>query len=114
MRVGIFSDHLAFMKKRGLCVNLLRSILTILWLITLFGRSAFAANSPLADLVESFWFSTDDSVVAISNELKDSVPDLETLYEHLSKVLSTAMTFPGDNKRVFGLMQTALVFPMSF
>ena len=83
MRVGIFSDHLAFMKKRGLCVNLLRSVLTILWLITLFGRSAFAASSPLVDLVESFWFSTDDSVVAISNQLKDSAPDLETLYSCL-------------------------------
>ena len=83
MIVGISSDHLAYTNKRGLCFSLLRSILAILWLVTLFGRSAFAASTPLADLVGSFWFSTDDSVVAISNELKDLAPDLETLYRAL-------------------------------
>jgi len=114
MRVGIFSDHLAFMKKRGLCVNLLRSILTILWLITLFGRSAFAASSPLADLVESFWFSTDDSVVAISNELKDSAPDLETLYRALKQGPEYRDDVPRGQQESFRVDANGTRFPYVF
>ena len=114
MRVGIFSDHLAFTKKRGLCVNLLRSILTILWLITMLGRSAFAASYPIADLVESFWFSADDSAVSISNQLKDSAPDLETLYRALKQGPESSDHGPRGQQESFRVDANGTRFPYVF
>ena len=48
-----------------------------------FVLEAGAAESSLGDLVESFWSTTDDSPIALSNQLKEASQDLEMLYQEL-------------------------------
>ena len=46
-----------------------------------FVLEAGAAESSLGDLVESFWSTTDDSPIALSNQIKEASQDLEMLYQ---------------------------------
>ena len=69
---------------------------------------------PLADLVESFWFSTDDSVVAISNQLKDSAPDLETLYRALKQGPEYRDDVPRGQQESFRVDANGTRFPYVF